>query len=317
MEGHKYLYNVNYQEYDESLCAIEKRALFDEALTGKIFISEKKVNPSISPYIKQRLEILIDVSSYDALVLELKNLPVIVKGREIKYIKLLSGDPYAANRKKLINELREEVELELEEISVEKQDDEDPFGLTFYENRWLFGKLRKNSALWKEHNNRPHTYSNSLKINMAKVLINIVGKGDVNKSLIDPCCGAGTVLLEGCFAGYKMTGSDINEKMTRAAKNNLSHFGYEAEIQCQSIESISDHYHAAIIDLPYGLYSQTSSELQKSIIENAKRIADKVLVISSENIEDMLSEVELNVIDSCEYIKSVNRKFTRYIWVCE
>lgn len=308
----KYMYNVNYQEYDESLCAIEKRALFKAELSDKVFTSSIKIDPSVSPYIKQRLDILLDEDSLEALIEGLKRLSVIGSETKVKYIKLKSGDKHAANRKQLINRIRTEVGVELEKVVYQNL-----YGVTNYANRWYFGQLNKNSGQWRDHNNRPHTYSNSLKINMAKVLINIAGNGDMSKKLIDPCCGAGTVLLEGCFAGYEMTGSDINEKMTKAAKNNLSHFGYEATLRCQAIESISSEYDAAIIDLPYGLYSQTTSELQKSIIANAKRIAKKIIIVSSEDISLMLSEIGLEVVDSCNYIKSINRKFTRYIWVCE
>lgn len=311
MQIKKYMYNVNYPEYDEPLCAIEKRALFNEPLKGKVFFSSTQVDPSTSPYIKQRLELMITSTSFEDLLLTLKNKPLIRSIKTLKYIKLVSGDPYAETRKLLINRVMELVEND----SGEKINDE-IYGMTCYNETWYFGKLVKNSGLWRNHNKRPHTYSNSLKNNMAKVLINIAGNGDLSKRIIDPCCGAGTVLLEGCFAGYEMIGSDINEKMTTSASRNINFFGYQASITHQGVEMILDHYDAAIIDLPYGLYSQTTPELQRGIIRNAKRISDKVVVISSEDISSMLAEEKLKIIDSCEYIKSINRKFTRYIWVC-
>lgn len=311
MNTQEYMYQVNYQEYEETLCAIEKRALFNEPLKSKVFFSATQVDPSTSPYIKQRLELMITSTSFEDLLFTLKNNPIMRSIKTLKYIKLMSGDPYAETRKTLINRLMEHVEND----SSEKITDE-IYGVTCYNETWYFGKLVKNSGLWRNHNKRPHTYSNSLKINMAKVLINIAGNGDLSKCIIDPCCGAGTVLLEGCFAGYQMTGSDINEKMTSSANENIEFFGYRASITHQNIDSILDHYDAAIVDLPYGLYSQTTPELQQTIIRNAKRISDKVIVISSENISSMLAKEGLKIIDSCEYIKSINRKFTRYIWVC-
>ncbi|MBC3798624.1 SAM-dependent methyltransferase, partial [Acetobacterium tundrae] len=34
----------------------------------------------------------------------------------------------------------------------------------------------------------------------------MAGNGDTSKRLIDPCCGVGTVLLEGIWAGYDIIG---------------------------------------------------------------------------------------------------------------
>lgn len=307
----KYLYNINYQDYDEPLCAIEKRALFGETLNSKVFFSDVKIPPSVSPYIKHRMEIKCAAFSFEELLLDLNKLVLESSVTTIKYIKLMSGDSYAMNRKSLCNRVRDNLITSSEESACDRI-----YGLACYENHWFFGVLDKNDGHWRAHNKRPHTYSNSLKINMAKVLINIAGGGDISKNIIDPCCGAGTVLLEGCFAGYKMTGSDSNEKMVNSASENLDYFAYEATMKHQRIEDIKEHYDAAIIDLPYGLYSQTTPELQQSIIRHAKGISDKVIVISSEDISDMLRDEKLTVVDDCKFLKSINRKFTRYIWSC-
>ena len=39
-------------------------------------------------------------------------------------------------------------------------------------------------------------FSNSLDIRLARTLINIAGENDQTKTMIDPCCGMGTVVLE-------------------------------------------------------------------------------------------------------------------------
>jgi len=312
VEKQLYMYNVNFQTYEDTLWAIESRALFGRDFSEKVFFSDRAVNPSVSPFIKNRVEIHYKAKSFDELVACVEKDESIAKDFIIKYIKLESGDPYAASRKDLCKDLgskfKEYPNFEAPSIV---------FAVFTYNDQWYFGVLKKNDGLWRQHNDRPHTFSNSLKINMAKVLINVAGQGDTNKTIVDPCCGAGTVLLEGCYAGHEMTGSDINYKMFKSAEKNLAYFGYRANLKHRPIQEIEEHFDCSIVDLPYGLYSKTSSEAQQSIIEHAKRISDRTVIVSSEDIVHMLNEVGLTIVDSCEIIKSVNRKFTRYIWICE
>ncbi len=321
------MYNVNYSEYEKSLCSIELRALFNRQFDEKIFFSDVKVDPNWSAFIKNRFRIIHQVAEYDELLSYLEGYQDLKADFTVKYLKLVSGDPNGANRNSLCKEaiVRLSKNASLENKKDRNQNDKNPnyenptivYGITQFEGVWYFGELVKNQSLWRKHNNRPYTYSNSLKINMAKVLINIAGQGDLSKRIIDPCCGAGTVLLEGCFAGYSIVGSDISWKTAKNARENLEFFGYNTKALKQDIQKITDHYDSSIVDLPYGLYSSTSYEDQKMILENAKRISDRVIIISSEDISGMLEEIQLKLIDSCNFLKSVNRKFTRYIWVCQ
>lgn len=180
MKEKTYLYNLNYPEYEETLCAIEARVLFKTSPKEKVFFSDVAVNPSISPYIKNRLEIRHKTPTFDELLSQLEQDNNTTTNSVIKYLKFMSGDPYAANRKALYKELCGKFKA--------PAGDESPrltYGITFHEGFWYFGELLNNNGLWRKHNDRPHTYSNSLKINMAKVLINIAGQGDVSKSVID------------------------------------------------------------------------------------------------------------------------------------
>lgn len=312
MTDFQYLYNVNHTEYEESLCAIEKRALFDCEPEGKVFFSNVKVNPSVSPFIKSRLQVKYRCSTYDEILNLISKDETIMNDFNVKYLKLVSGDEYAAKRNSLCKEI-----IETREEAPNYKSPSHLYGITHYNNEWIFGPLEKNNKAWMVHDKRPYTYSNSLKMTMAKVLINLAGRGDTTKTIIDPCCGAGTVLLEGCFSGYKITGSDISWKTARNARENLAHFAYSADVYKRAIEDIEAHYDASIVDLPYGLYSKITPEQQLSIIQNAIRISRRMVIIASQDISEILSRENVQIVDKCEYIKSVNREFTRYIYVCE
>ncbi|BEP27863.1 TRM11 family SAM-dependent methyltransferase [Helicovermis profundi] len=306
------MYNVNYSEYEEDLCNIEVRSLFNMELKDKIFYSKVKIDPSISPFIKNRFKIIYKTLNFEDLLIFVENDKTLKEDFIVKYLKLLSGDPYAANRnsfcKKVASKFRMDPNYRSPKIM---------YAITFYKGFWYFGELTKNNYKWRNHNNRPYTYSNSLKINMAKVLINIAGKGDLSKTIVDPLCGAGTVLLEGCFAGYDISGYDIGEKISNSAKENVKFFSYKAKVTNKAIQDVNAHYDVSIVDLPYGLRSQITPEGQRVIIENAKRISDRIIVVSSKDISLMIENENLKIVDKCKFIKSVKRDFARYVWVCE
>lgn len=303
---------MNYQTFDEPLWALDSRMLFGKCLGSKIFESNKPVAPSMSAFIKNRLSIQYREASFDALIESLKKNRDLTNRLQIKYIKLKSGDAYAQNRKTLYKKIVEVLN------DPDKGDGSTKtYGLTYYEGQWLFGPLKSNNGQWRDHKNRPHTYSNSLKGHLGKVLINAASQGDLSKRLIDPLCGAGTVLLEACYLGYCIEGSDINEKMTRSALENLDYFAYRAIVEPKAIEDIDKHYDGAIIDLPYGLYSQTTLEKQTAIIRQAKRIAQRLVIVSSKDMTQTIEALGLDILDSCQVLKTKNKKFTRYIWVCE
>ena len=306
-----YLYHINYYEYDKDLCTLEMKYLFKEVWDQKVFMSSIEVNPSVSPFIKSRLEVLFLADNIEAVYDFINTYNVETEDFDLKYLKLESGDVNAKTRNSLCKDMALQIKA--------TRNINNPslvLGVTQYQGVWYFGKLVKNTYTWRRHNNRPYTYSNSLKVNLAKVLVNIAGEGDTNRSIIDPCCGAGTVLLEGVYAGYTMTGSDISRKTSWNALRNVRHFAYEVDVKQEAIENIKTHYDACIIDLPYGLYSKTSPQAQASIISNAGRIANRVIIVSSEDIKTMIEAQGLQVEDSCKLIKSVNRSFARYIWIC-
>lgn len=60
---------------------------------------------------------------------------------------------------------------------------------------------------------------------IARLMVNLAGKDfnidNSNKVLYDPFCGSGTVLMEGMLRGYKVVGSDLDNKAVLGSKNNL------------------------------------------------------------------------------------------------
>lgn len=92
---------------------------------------------------------------------------------------------------------------------------------------WIIGYYHHGVPSWKKYDDKPNTFSNSLDIRLARTLINIAGENDQTKTMIDPCCGMGTVVLEGLALGYSIKGFDISRDISWKARCNLNHFGFD------------------------------------------------------------------------------------------
>ena len=312
MKAERFIYNLNYPSYEKESCEIEVRALFKFDLKEKVFFESRNVHPSISPYLKSRLEIIYKASTFLELVELITKDKIAASDFMVKYMEWGIDDPPFAKRREYCKAIGLVIEG-----SACYNSPKIIFGITFYKENWYFGKLTEKSPNWKKHNKKPNSYSSSIGQSTAKVLINIAGNGDTSKRLIDPCCGVGTVLLEGIWAGYDIIGCEINRKTAENARKNLRHFNYEAEVITGDIQDIDDSFDASIVDLPYGNFSFKNDENQLKIIRNAIRISKKIVLASSEDIRDELVQENLKIIDHCKIGKNKNGDFLRYIWVCE
>ena len=57
---------------------------------------------------------------------------------------------------------------------------------------------------------------------LAQILINLCGKLPEEARVLDPFCGTGVVLQEAAIMGYVPYGTDLNERMVKYSKKNLS-----------------------------------------------------------------------------------------------
>lgn len=308
----KYMYHINYPDYEEDLCDLEMRTLFNRSIEGKVFFSHQRIDESISPYIKSRLEILHVTNNFDDLVQKVIANKYSVEGGKVEYLPVVKRDLLEKDR----NMISKSVGLVMEGFP-SFDEPEFIFGVTFYEEQWYFGLAVYNTLLWKKHRFRPCSYSSSLGINIAKAIVNIAAGGDISKKVIDPCCGVGTVLLEGHYSGYDITGCEINEKVADKALKNLKYYGYQGQVIQGDIKDIKETYDVSVVDLPYDNFCQSNEENIIDIIHHAARISKRQVFISAIDLREKILEEGLMIVDSSVAYKSTSRNFSRYIWVCE
>ena len=154
-------------------------------------------------------------------------------------------------------------------------------------------------------------------MDVAKSLVCNASQGNKSTTLLDACCGVGTVLLEACIAGFNIAGCDIDFNATKYTKQNLTYYNYTADVHYSDIKDHNTQYDAAIIDLPYNLYSYSSDAIMANIIASTAKLTNRVVIVSISDIKAEIQKSGLKVTDYCSIVKKGKSTFTRKIWICE
>ncbi|OQY42657.1 MAG: SAM-dependent methyltransferase [Fusobacteriia bacterium 4572_74] len=308
-ESKKFLYIINYPTFEEELCMLEMRSIFNTEPKDKILISNIDFNPSYSTFIKSQLEILNEEENFEDILKKLEKDIITLDDFRLEFIKALKGDISYSERFVYLSKIGDKI-VGVPDIKSPKL----VLALGKYNEKWVFGIHEKNDKLWITHEKKPCSYSNSLSVRVAKSVVNIAANGDKNIKIIDPCCGVGTTIVEGLSMGYKIWGTEISEKNTNNAKRNLKFFNLEPRITHQDMHTIKENYNSSIVDIPYGLFSHITKDQQQDIIDTARRISKKMILITFEDLDHMAEKSGFKIVDRCIVIKG---SFKRYILVCE
>lgn len=308
----KYLYTFGYRPEEQALCQLEMRMFFGYDNALNYLFSDQLVEPKRSPFIRERLQVQVTATSLEDL---LNLLNGYFTGDKFKVICL--HRERIGTEEKWSLEKRREVERTIGVQLCGEVDLVQPdilYGVVCINGDWLFGQIQEGEAVWLKHQKRPEEYSTALSTKHARAIVNIAVPTIENVTVIDPCCGVGTVLVEACSMGIQITGRDKNWFVTSGSRKNLAHFGYSCEVVLGSIEEATGHYDTAIIDMPYNVFTHSSENDKQSIIVSARKIANRVVFISSEAIAYQIEQAGFKIIDQCIIPK---QKFVRTVFVCE
>ena len=149
---------------------------------------------------------------------------------------------------------------------------------------------------------------------MARALVNIGVGPNTALTLIDPCCGVGTVVIEALSMGIDVRGCEINTPIAISARENVAFFSYPDVIREGDMHDIRERYDVAIIDIPYGLYQQVTAAEQAEIIRTSRRIADRLVLVTFENMDAMILEAGFRILDRA---RVASGRIVRFVHVCE
>jgi tRNA G10 N-methylase Trm11 len=301
-----YIYTYAGYEDERSLRALEMRSLFGTESQTNILESSVEIDPSRSPFIKERIGVIFEGESMEELLEKLALFQV--TGETFKVICVKNGkEPF---------EKRRTIEREVGQRIKGAADIRNPqrlLAVMHVNGRWVFGDYTKSESVWFRHQQKPHSYSTALSTRVARAVVNIAIPNPTGIKAIDPCCGIGTVLIEALSMGIDIEGSDNNPVILAGTRENIAHFGLTGEVKFKDLRTISNHYDVAIIDLPYNLCSVISPQEQLEMLQSARRFADKVVVVTVEHINPILMEAGFEIVDTAHAKKGV---FTREVIVC-
>jgi tRNA (guanine10-N2)-dimethyltransferase len=108
-------------------------------------------------------------------------------------------------------------------------------------------------------------HPHELDMKLSRCLVNLSQLKE-GKTLCDPFCGTGTILLEAESMGIKSVGIDFDGIMCNITRKNLAANGFDSKVMNSGYEEMLNIKSNAIVtDLPYGISSRASVSPKKLI----------------------------------------------------
>jgi tRNA (guanine10-N2)-dimethyltransferase len=303
-----YFYTIKYPTFETQLCKMEMKYLFNVVPEEKFFFSNVYVAPSRSAFIKHCLLVMHSADSLEELAQLVLDKKIAYDDFKVRYVNLDDRSIPYDERRKIEYKIGYNVEGE-----ADVHNPKTLLGVANVDGKWLLGLLEENQAEWNVHTIKPYNYSNALNVRVARALVNMAIGNNLELKMIDPCCGIGTVVIEALSMGIDIKGCELNPYIAENAQINLEHFGYRPVITNMSMHDVHEKFDAAVVDLPYGVFSPTTLQEQLDIISTARRLADKAVFITFEDMEEHFKSAGFKVMDKCQTNKGT---FIRYITIC-
>ena len=178
------------------------------------------------------------------------------------------------------------------------------------ESEWIFAEvIAATNAGYRRHDDKPWTTSSSLDSRFARGLVNLMPDA---RSVLDPCCGAGSIVLEAASLGLDARGVDWKPAMVGMTTENLAHFDYAANVvHADSRTHEFDAVDTVVTDLPYGHAIDADEPTIRAILANCARTAPLGVFVAPADFSLWLQAVGYTDIDVVTVLK--RRGFTRWV----
>lgn len=303
-----YLYIVNYPKEEKELFLKEMDIFFQGQFDYPYFFSDVDIDENRSLYLKYKLKIQYHNHSLNDLVKEMWDNQYSKEKYRVYYLQVQQIKTHYQDR---LNAMKEVANHIVGDYNFEYPIDK--VGVIKINNIYYVGTLFTSDPKWDKYKHKPYSYSQSLPIRLAKSLVNLAVGIELNKTILDGCCGVGTVILEGLFMNAKITGVDINPLIASQAKENLRYYGYhDTYIMNADFLDVKGYYDCIILDIPYGILSIINEEEIVTMIQKANQISNRLLLVSTSNLETKLLESGYKDVDVITIHK---QNFKRYLHI--
>ncbi len=174
---------------------------------------------------------------------------------------------------------------------------------------WYCGRLVSlGRNRWRQGMHRPHHFSSALPQRMSRALANIAAAP--GETLLDPCCGIGTVLMEALDAGIVAFGVDQNGPMLKLVAENLAYLSLPRRLVRADARQLTGHFDGLVLDLPYGRNMIGNLAVWRELIAPLRSLATRSVIVAPQPLEDLLEESGLRLVKAARVPKGA---LTRHI----
>lgn len=153
---------------------------------------------------------------------------------------------------------------------------------------WFGEVVNEGGHSYRVHDSKPYRTSSSLPSRLARAAVNLVSPPA--RSILDPFCGIGSILLEAAALGLTPYGFDRNIKMVGMTRRNLGYFGYSGLALLGDAADCKQAADAIVTDLPYGRLLENDAKNLRSIFQNLSGLAPRAVYIAEEELTFLLEE---------------------------
>jgi hypothetical protein len=283
-----YVITVHCNDPEAELAAAEAWAFTGAEMVGRVVYSACAVDIAHAAYLRQCVHCEVSGSTLDDLVANCRVQGVAYEGFKLHFLR---PPPKVAEDK-------DETILRVANAITGGPDLHHPrfhLAVVAAPGGWHFGRIVSvGHNRWLAGIDRPIHFSSALPQRFSRALVNLVAApGD---TLIDPCCGIGTPLIEALDAGIIAFGADTNPKMLRGLAQNLAHLGLPLRVFRADARELTGHFDAAVLDLPYGRNLQIDRDTYRELLTPLGRAADRIAIVSARKLDDLLAELGYTVL---------------------
>ena len=169
---------------------------------------------------------------------------------------------------------------------------------------------------------RPFFQPGSMSPLDARAYANLAGAGP-DRTILDPMCGTGGLLIEAGLAGSRVLGVDAQTKMVRGARQNLGTY-LDGEFGVLRGDGTSlpvgdDAVDGVVVDAPYGRQSKVAGheldELVGGALAEAIRVAPRCVLVGDRDWTASAEDVGWSV--RATFPRRVHRSLVRHVHVLD
>lgn len=177
--------------------------------------------------------------------------------------------------------------------------------------------LRLTTGELRSHGGRVEEREAALRPTLAAALVHLAGKA--RGTLVDPCCGSGTILAEAAAAGWAAVGGDVAPDAVTAARHNLGAARWLWVGDATRLPIGDGTVGAVVSNLPFGeqhKLPERAGPWFRSVLSEAARVTNGgpvvILAPRSRELEGAIAASEMDL-DRAFDVRLLGRRATAFL----